>query len=185
MPSRKYLVEHIDKRDMAQIRAILNRHQNATTAKTENDIATVGGLLAEASRDNNVVSAERHRRELSAMNIPSYEKALADLILIESEAGTFAADLCEKLAEKRWPEFEILALEAEARLIQYGERISEKNNVDGYEIETFELHRDLVLKNLYVELWHMANGWPPEFRSPKRSPVGAGFGWLGSLVSED
>jgi len=183
-PAKKYLVEHLDKKDRAVISAILTRHKKASASKAENNIALAGGQLTEATRDNNSVAAERHRRELSAMDIPSYEKALADLLLIEREAGDFSAELCEKLAEKRWPEFEGLALEAEARLIQYGEHISEKNMVDGYEVETFELHGDVVLKGVFVEIWHLQNGWPVEFRSPKYSPVGAGLGWLRDLVSE-
>jgi|GEM_PF-4117009 len=184
-PAKKYLDAHLDKKDRAVIAAILTRHKNATASKAENDIATAGGQLTEATRDNNSVAAERHRRELSAMDIPSYEKALTDLLLIEREAGNFAADLCERLAEKRWPEFEGLALEAEERLVKYGEQLSEMKMVEGNAITTYELHRDVVLKSVFVEIWHLQNGWPVEFRSPKLSPVGAGFGWLRDLVSED
>jgi len=183
LPSRKYLAPHFDKADLKTIGDILKRNDEATAIKNANHIGVAGGQLSEALRDGNALGAEKARRALAEMDISSYEKALADLLLIEREAGNFAADWCEKLAEKRWPEFEAIALQAEARLIQYGHPLSEKNVIDGCEIETFQTHSDVCLKGVYVELWHMACGWPAEFRRPRLSPLGTALGWLRDVTA--
>ena len=184
MPSRKYLAPHFLPSDLKTIGDILKRNDQATAIKNANHIGEAGGQLAEALRDGNAVQAEKARRALAEMDLPAYEKALADLLLIEREAGHFAADFCERLAEKRWPEFEVIALQAEARLVQYGQPLSEKNMIDGFEIESFELHSDVVLKALFAEIWHLQNGWPVEFRRPRLSPLGTALGWLSSIMED-
>lgn len=186
LPSTALLKPCVTPADGKAMRGFLDRQAAAVKVRDENDIPSVLDAAAKLGRENNPHStceAEGLRRKASTLSIDDYHAGCAEVVAVNRESRAWAADWCERAAEKLWRVFDAEAEQVEARIIRLGGTMVTTRIVEGYSRDFWAPHTDVLLCGLFHSIWALAFYFPAEYREPKYFP-GSPLGLFSDLTTD-